>query len=41
MHQFCQVGEGAPIQRAIINLDKKTGISVMKINNKLDSSSMQ
>ena len=27
----------APIQRAIINLDKKTGISVMKINNKLDS----
>ena len=27
----------APIQRAIINLDKKTGISVMKINKKLDS----
>ena len=27
----------APIQRAIINLDKKTGISLMKINNKLDS----
>ena len=27
----------APIQRAIINLDKKTGISVMKINNELDS----
>ncbi len=27
----------APIQRAIINLDKKTGISIMKINNKLDA----
>ena len=27
----------APIQRSIINLDKKTGISIMKITNKLDS----
>ena len=27
----------APIQRSIINLDKKTGISIMKIINKLDS----
>ena len=27
----------APIQRAIINLDKKTGISIMKINKELDS----
>ena len=27
----------APIQRAIINLDNKTGISIMKINNKLDA----
>ena len=27
----------APIQRAIMNLDKKTGISIMKINNKLDA----
>jgi len=26
----------APIQRSIINLDKKTGISIMKINEKLD-----
>ena len=27
----------APIQRSIMNLDSKTGISIMKINNKLDS----
>ena len=27
----------APIQRSIINLDKKTGISIMKINKELDS----
>jgi len=27
----------APIQRAIINLDKETGISIMKIKEKLDS----
>ena len=27
----------APIQRSIINRDEKTGISIMKINNKLDS----
>ena len=27
----------APIQRSIMNLDNKTGISIMKINNKLDS----
>ena len=27
----------APIQRSIINLDKETGISVMKMNEKLDS----
>jgi len=27
----------APIQRAIINLDKKTGVSIMKIIEKLDS----
>ncbi len=27
----------APIQRSLINLDKKTGISIMKIINKLDS----
>ena len=27
----------APIQRSIINLDKQTGITIMKINNKLDS----
>ena len=26
----------APIQRAIMNLEKKTGISIMKINSKLD-----
>ena len=26
----------APIQRAIMNLDKETGISIMKINSKLD-----
>ena len=27
----------APIQRSIINLDKKTGISIMKINKELDA----
>ncbi len=27
----------APIQRAIMNLDKQTGISIMKINEKLDA----
>ena len=27
----------APIQRALMNLDKQTGISIMKINKKLDS----
>ena len=27
----------APIQRSIMNLDKETGISIMKINNKLDA----
>ena len=27
----------APIQRAIMNLDKETGISIMKIESKLDS----
>ena len=27
----------APIQRAIMNLDKETGISIMKINEELDS----
>ena len=27
----------APIQRAIMNLDKETGISIMKINEKLDA----
>ena len=27
----------APIQRAIMNLDKLTGISIMKINENLDS----
>jgi len=27
----------APIQRSIMNLDKKTGISIMKINEKLDT----
>ena len=27
----------APIQRSIINLDKQTGITIMKINSKLDS----
>ena len=27
----------APIQRSIMNLDKETGISIMKINDKLDS----
>ncbi len=27
----------APIQRSIINLDKQTGITIMKINNMLDS----
>mgnify|MGYP001942485531 FL=1 len=27
----------APIQRAIINGDKKTGVSIMKIEEKLDS----
>ena len=27
----------APIQRAIMNLDKETGISIMKINKELDS----
>ena len=27
----------APIQRAIMNLDKKTGISIMKINHELDA----
>ena len=27
----------APIQRAIMNLDTETGISIMKINEKLDS----
>ena len=28
----------APIQRSIMNLDKKTGISIMKINKELDLS---
>ena len=38
MHQSYHLGEGAaPIQRAIMNLDNKTGISIMKINNKLDA----
>ena len=27
----------SPIQRSIMNLDKETGISIMKINDKLDS----
>ena len=27
----------APIQRAIMNLDTETGISIMKINEELDS----
>ena len=27
----------APIQRSIMNLDKETGISIMKINDKLDA----
>ena len=27
----------APIQRAIMNLDKETGISIMKIVSKLDA----
>ncbi|HIF03173.1 MAG TPA: methionyl-tRNA formyltransferase, partial [Nitrospinaceae bacterium] len=27
----------SPIQRSIMNLDKETGISVMKINEKLDA----
>ena len=27
----------APIQRSIMNLDSETGISVMKINEKLDT----
>ena len=27
----------APIQRSIMNLDKQTGISIMKINEKLDT----
>ena len=27
----------APIQRSIMNLDKETGVSIMKINEKLDS----
>ena len=30
----------APIQRSIMNLDKQTGISIMKINEKLDSGSI-
>ena len=38
MHLFYQNGEApAPIQRAIMNLDKVTGISVMKIVEKLDA----
>ena len=27
----------APIQRSIMNLDKETGVSIMKINQKLDT----
>ena len=27
----------APIQRAIMNMDKETGVSIMKINEKLDT----
>ena len=27
----------APIQRAIMNMDKETGISIMKIENELDA----
>ena len=30
----------APIQRSIMNLDKETGISIMKINQKLDAGSI-
>ncbi len=30
----------APIQRSIMNLDKQTGISIMKINEKLDTGSI-
>ena len=30
----------APIQRSIMNLDKETGISIMKINSKLDQGSI-
>ena len=31
-----QNGEVPPIQRSLINMDKNTGVSIMKINKKLD-----
>ena len=35
--QFYQMASAAPIQRSIMNLDKETGISIMKMNEKLDT----
>ena len=37
MHHYCQNTEARPIQRSIINRDKETGISFMKIIEKLDA----
>ena len=37
MHLYYQIGGAAPIQRSIMNLDKETGISIMKISEELDS----
>ena len=35
--QYCHDGEATPIQRAIMEGDKNTGISLMKIVKELDS----
>ena len=38
MPLYFQGGEGAaPIQRAILSNDKKTGVCIMKVNEKLDA----
>ena len=37
MHRYYQNEGAAPIERAILNGDKETGVSIMKIKNELDT----
>ena len=37
MPLYYQGGEEQPIQRSIINMDEETGVSIMKIVDKLDA----